>query len=67
MKRQYAVPLGRLNDWDHPAPERTAYKTSSDGFDAWCKVFTNRAFMLEACRKGDNGPGSNGYRPVVKP
>lgn len=69
MKRYY-VPLGRMADYPHPAPDRTATR----GGRAWdsnieCAVWTSRGAMLQACRMSDTGilGQSRPYKPLVKP
>jgi hypothetical protein len=67
MKR-YAVPLGRLHDWTHPSPDRTAYTTGGSlDFDAHCQVWPSRGAMLTACRLSQTGVlGSRPWKPLVK-
>lgn len=53
MKRYY-VPLGRMGDYEHPAPERTAYRRGEGMFaDMCCQVWPSRGAMLQACKMGD--------------
>lgn len=67
MKR-YTVPPGRVADYPHPAPDRTARRAgrSWDSEDQF-QVFTNRAAMLKACEISERGAalGSNPWRPFV--
>ena len=61
----YTVPMARLNDWKHPAPERTAYKLTE--WDYTCQVWTNRTAMLLACKMSDTGELVNKpWKPLVK-
>jgi hypothetical protein len=68
MRNMYTCPGGRLADWPHKAPERTAYRMGAGlNFDAHCVVFTNRAAMLQACRMSETGtPGSRPLRPLIR-
>jgi len=51
--KKYYVSLGRMNDYKHEAPERTAYKVGHT-WDADCTfiVFPSRQFMVNAVKKG---------------
>lgn len=67
--RDYFVPSGRMQDYNHPAPDRTAYRAGARWDDDYrFKVWTNRPAMLAACRMSDKGiPGARPWRPLVKP
>ena len=47
----YFVPVGRMADYAHPAPDVTAYRPATQLFgDNICRVFHSRAAMLAACQ-----------------
>lgn len=51
--KKYTVALGRMNDYKHEAPERTAYTVGKGIFDERVfTVFPTREFMINACKKG---------------
>ena len=51
--KTYFVPLGRMKDYPHEAPERTAYKIGKNiCADYKFTVFPSREFMKNALRKG---------------
>jgi len=51
--KKYYVGLGRMNDYKHEAPERTAYKVGASLFsDYEFIVFPSRQFMANAVKKG---------------
>jgi hypothetical protein len=66
--KSYRVPVARLNDWCHPAPERTAYRHGQGiDFDVTCQLWSNRAAMLQACKMSDTGAlGARPWRPLVQ-
>lgn len=69
MKRTYKVPIGRLQDYKHPHPDRTAYKNTGVGmdFDVTCQIWTSREAMLQACHMSDTGElGNKPWKPLVK-
>lgn len=68
MTKKYRVPGARVNDWPHPAPDRTAYRYGRGlDSDAHCVVFSNRAAMLQACKMSDTSAlDARPYRPVIK-
>lgn len=65
--RSYSVPMGRMADYAHPHPERTATRAQRIGWDIECKVWTSRAAMLEAVRMSDTGKlGARPFRPLTR-
>lgn len=65
--RTYFVPLGRIADYPHPAPERTAYRPLPGMFsDYEFKVWASRGAMLEAVRMSESGEGPRKWSPLVK-
>ena len=54
--KKYFVPLGRLQDYPHPAPDRTAVRFGKGMFsNVTCIIYPSREFMKNALRKqGDN-------------
>lgn len=66
--KHYTVPMGRMADYQHPAPERTAYRlTGWQGIsDAYCQVWSNRAAMARSIRMQERAAPSSEWRPIVK-
>lgn len=65
--RPYSVPLGRLAEYPHPAPDRTVYRQVRWDSDCYCKVWTNRAAMARMIRmqqRRESRPDD--WRPIVK-
>lgn len=68
--KHYTCPLGRRNDYPHPAPERTAYRVSATlGVDDYYQVWPNRASMARSIRMQERSgdvPLSRRWHPMVK-
>jgi len=66
--KKYSVPFGRLRDWNHPHPDRTAYKCGRGTLDdCICQVFSNRTAMLVACDMSqDSEHVWNRLHPLIK-
>ena len=66
--KKYFVPLGRRADYQHPAPERTAYRPGRGVFDDdLYQVWPSRGAMLQACKMSNTGVlGARPWRPLVK-
>lgn len=62
--KSYIVPYGRMGDYLHKHPERTAYRFMSGSFDCLCKVWSNRTAMLQACLMSRDSRYP--FRPLVK-
>ena len=66
MKR-YTVPVGRMGDYPHPHPERTAWRSGVGIFaDNFCQVWPSRGAMLQACKMSERGTRERWY-PLQKP
>ena len=67
MKRYY-VPEGRMADYAHPAPDRTATRHGKSwDSDRECAVWPSRGAMLQACKMSDTGVlGNRPFRPLVQ-
>ena len=58
--KTYYVPLGRMADYQHAAPERTGVVYGKSTFDdVKCTIYPSRPFLLNACKKG-------GVKPLVR-
>ncbi len=68
--RSYSVPFGRLADYPHPAPERTAWTMGQRiDSDCYCRVWSNRAAMARSIRmqqRSADVPASRRLVPLVK-
>ncbi len=55
--KTYSVPLGRRGDYPHPAPERTAIRSSPTIWvDDFYQVWPNRESMARSIRMQERGP-----------
>ena len=68
MRNKYFVPFGRLQDFNHPAPERTAFKSGQCWDSEFiCQIWPSREAMLQACKMSNTGElGKRFFRPLVK-
>jgi hypothetical protein len=61
---RYFVPLGRIADYAHPAPQRTAYRAGRSWDSNYeFRVWTSRGAMLQACAMGRGELGSKAWKP----
>lgn len=66
MKR-YTLPLGRVAEHVHPAPERTASRSLPGAFgDIEFQVWPSRAAMLKSCDMQEAAGTPRPWRPLVK-
>lgn len=66
--KTYSLPMGRRQDYNHPAPDRTAYRVSSSiGVDDYYQVWPNRASMARSIRMQESGATipSRLWRPMI--
>lgn len=65
--RTYFVPSGRMQDYPHPHPERTAIRQLKLFSDVECRVWSNRAAMLQMLKKQERGePRYDRWSALVK-
>ena len=53
--KKYYVPQGRIKDYNHPHPDRTAVKYGKLFEDVCCIVYPSREFMKNALKKQRDG------------